>query len=500
MEDKISLVVDGLTKQGAGRDILKDISFKVRKGECWAITGNSGSGKSTLLSCIRQYKYYPGKIALVGEESPNVALIPHQHVFKNLSGINNFYYQQRFNSSEAEDAKTVMQEMLEGDVDREEVLSTLEMLKIEYLADTPLIQLSNGEHKRCQIAKSLLQKADWILLDDPFTGLDVRSRELLDELIVKILKQGVHVLIVNRGELPSFITHVLVLKDGVQTGVFDREAFLESKFAQPDEEELKFSFNGVWARQPEASFAYAVRMNDVNIRYHGKDILSGIDWEVKKGEKWTVSGPNGSGKSTLLSLINGDNPQAFANDVYLFDRKRGSGETIWEIKKKIGYVSPELHQHYDKSFSLFDTVASGLFDTIGLFKKLNEKQRQLVYEVLSAFHIEDQAQKLLGSLSHGKQRWVLLARALVKNPPLLILDEPCQGLDNELRNQFVSMVDQLCMDTDRTLIYVTHVDEEVPDCITHRLKLEKGKIKEKSENGKEHHSDSRRRYRAGSYA
>ncbi|MGH2647015.1 MAG: ABC transporter ATP-binding protein, partial [Ginsengibacter sp.] len=215
---------------------------------------------------------------------------------------------------------------------------------------------------------------------------------------------------------------------------------------------------------------------DTNVTYNNRKILDHINWEVNKGECWSVSGHNGSGKSTLLSLITGDNPQAFANEIYLFDRKKGSGESIWDIKQKIGYVSPELHHYFESSCSCFEVVASGLFDTIGLFKVLSEKQKLIVTEWMSLLQIENFGKKLFKQLSNGEQRLVLLARALVKNPPLLILDEPCQGLDIEVSAWFIALINDICVRMKKTLVYVSHYEEEIPPCVAYTLKLEQGKI------------------------
>lgn len=214
-------------------------------------------------------------------------------------------------------------------------------------------------------------------------------------------------------------------------------------------------------------------MKNVNITYD-KKILENINWEVLNGERWSLSGPNGSGKSTLLSLINADNPQAYANEIYLFDRRRGSGESIWDIKKKIGFVSPELHLFFDRGTSGFDAVASGLFDTIGLFRKINQQQIVIVTKWMQLLKISHLSRKLLFQLSGSEQRSVLLARALVKNPPLLILDEPCQGLDEEQTDLFKAIVNEICLTGNKTLIYVTHLAAEVPDCVTKSIRLENG--------------------------
>ena len=219
-------------------------------------------------------------------------------------------------------------------------------------------------------------------------------------------------------------------------------------------------------------------MKDVDVQYSDKIILDGINWEVKKGERWSLSGSNGAGKSTLLSLINGDNPQAYANEIYLFDNRRGSGESIWDIKRKIGYISPELHLYFDTYITAFDVVASGLFDTIGLFRLLNEEQVEKVESWINLLQLQSLASQLLTNLPLGKQRLILLARALVKNPPLLLLDEPAQGLDEEQTDLFKNITEQICEHSNKTLIYVTHLKEEIPSCVTKFIRLEKGKIVE----------------------
>jgi len=219
-----------------------------------------------------------------------------------------------------------------------------------------------------------------------------------------------------------------------------------------------------------------VEMKNVNIQYNGIPILENINWKVRKGERWCVTGHNGSGKSTLFSLISADNPQAYANDIYLFGKKRGSGESIWDIKKNIGYVSPELHLFFEKSETVFNAVASGLYDTIGLFRHVPDADRKTVENWLSIIGIENLKDKRLHQLSLGEQRTVMLTRALVKSPPLLILDEPCQGLDKFQTQRFKAIVDAICASSSTTLIYVSHYEHDVPSCISRYLVLEKGRI------------------------
>lgn len=494
MKVEFLMEVNGFSLREAGRYILKDISFRILPGECWAITGHSGSGKSTLLKSVFNYKMFSNNISFGNGAQPVLSLIAHQHRFKNFSGTSDFYYQQRFNSSESDITDTLLDDLLKIKNDRKYAHACLALLHIGHLAGAPMLKLSNGEHKRFQIARALFGNADWLLLDDPFTGLDKESVSSLNDILGSLVSKGVNCLVVCGREIPGFVSHVSTMNNGMLTGVHTRENFFQKKKPVVP---AKINTQDFELPAPLVNFDFAVKMQDVGVAYNGRKILSEINWEVRKGEKWCISGPNGSGKSTLLSLITADNPQAFANEMYLFDRKRGSGETIWEIKSRIGFVSPELHQYFDKTVTCFKAVASGLFDTVGLFKKLNQQQCDEVHNFLEWFELTNISEKPLGSLSHGMQRWVLLARALIKNPPLIVLDEPCQGLDDAMCSQFVSFIENFCNKKERTLLYVTHVPEEIPACIGKVIKLEGGKIIEISNyDEKKYNSHSGRRDRA----
>jgi molybdate transport system ATP-binding protein len=203
------------------------------------------------------------------------------------------------------------------------------------------------------------------------------------------------------------------------------------------------------------------QMVDVNVRYDFKNILQQVNWEVKKGEKWGLSGPNGAGKSTLLSLVTGDNPQAYANEIYLFDKRRGSGESIWDIKRKIGYISPEMHLYFDFSATTFQSIASGLFDTIGLFKQLNPEQEALVLRWIQIIGLQNKRNKLLAQLSLG-ERDLCYCKSLIKIRHYSFSTNPCQELDKEHIDSFKRWSIYFCK-YNTTLIYVSHYREEIPD-------------------------------------
>jgi molybdate transport system ATP-binding protein len=351
------------------------------------------------------------------------------------------------------------------------------LLQIGPLLDREVVKLSNGETKRVLITKTLLQSPRLLLLDNPFTGLDAVARQLLRDCLADLVGTGLHMILATvPGEIPPGITHVLRLGGG-RAEPFTREAFGEEAVdpvptpptdAAPLPPSLPHS-----GESP--SFRVAVQMNGVNVQYGGVKILEDVHWTVRAGEKWALLGPNGSGKSTLLSLINGDNPQAYANDIVLFDRKKGSGESVWEIKRKIGYVSPELHAYYPKSATCFEAIASGFGDTLHLQGQLSAQQAETVAAYLHALGLEALRDAPLRRLSAGEVRLALVARALVKAPPLLILDEPCQGLDESYQRRIRTLLESTCKHPGQTMIYVTHYPAEIPDCVTWVLRLNGGK-------------------------
>jgi molybdate transport system ATP-binding protein len=472
--------------------ILDHLDLSILRGEHWAITGPSGSGKTTLAHTLMGRHFYSGRIRYhfgekrdEGEASAaendeggglpsRIAMVEQQHRFKGRPGTTDLYYQQRFNASDADQTMTVEQELQEYGFDGTgEWMDTLQVLP---LLSKPLIQLSNGENKRVQLAIALLNDPELLILDNPFLGLDTEGRATLRHIIDMLAGKGIQILLITSvQELPAAITHVARLEEG--RWVFSGpRADLRPMTHTPQPAGLDHGILARLRQAPGEDFSVAVKMVNVTIKYGDAIILNGINWEVRNGEKWSLSGPNGAGKSTILSLITADNPQAYANEIWLFDRRRGSGESIWDIKQKIGFVSPELHLFFEYGSTCFEVVASGLFDTIGLFRPLTTEQQEhtrLWMELLSLGGVRSER---LARLSTGQQRMVLLGRALVKNPPMLILDEPCQGLDEEQTQYFRKLISLLCEAFGTTLIYVSHYREELPDCIDRFLVLQKGMI------------------------
>jgi molybdate transport system ATP-binding protein len=510
----IFMTLRGVTVQIGGARLLDGLDWTIRRGEQWAVTGESGSGKTVLAHTLMGRHFYTGQMEFHFDASAGgasggyrIAVVEQQHKFRSQAGATELYYQQRFNASDADKTITVAQELAEyagweGDVGpaatagspREalrqseagsqeqaaERASWLDSLHIRPLLNKPLIQLSNGENKRVQLAIALLEDPECLILDNPFLGLDTEGRATLHGIINRLAAEEMQILLITSSrEIPDCITHIGQLEKGHWSFCGPRAGFHHS--SHPTTTALLNTAILARLRQeaPDdttagGDFSVAVKMVDTTIKYGEAIILNHINWEVRKGERWNVSGPNGAGKSTLLSLITADNPQAYANEIWLFDRRRGTGETIWDIKRKIGFVSPELHLYFDTGANCFDVIASGLFDTIGLFRPLTAQQEETTLLWMQLLSLQELRTRRLAQLSTGQQRMVLLARALIKNPPMLILDEPSQGLDEEQTAYFRSLVTALCEALDKTLIYVSHYRQELPVCIDKFLQLEKG--------------------------
>lgn len=476
-----------------GKTILNDISFALSVGQSMAIVGPSGCGKTTLGRLIAR-KLEPTSGELIIAEGLTCRMVEQQDNFMTISRLGSSYYGQRYENQGMEQSPSI-QEYLQQTTD--DVDWVMELLNIAHLKNSKLMMLSNGERKRTQLAEALLHHPDVLVLDQPFVGLDVQSRENLSQQIAEIHSSGkTIVLICDALHIPEEIDWVLEMEHGQIIQQNPRSAFIP-KEEQLDSPEVMESYFAALPVADDAGFELAVRMNKVTVAHGGREILKNIDWTVQKGERWALMGPNGAGKTTLLSLITADNPQGYVNDLTLFDRRRGSGESIWDIKHRIGYVSPELHLYFLRGKGIFNTIpglekslptggnslrcdeviTSGFNEQVGFSASHSDFQKKVVRTWFSILHLEHLADSKFAEASLSEQRLLLLARALVKLPALLILDEPCQGLDTHQTRRFTAMLDVICCHLDTTIIYVTHYQEEIPQSVTQLLQLENGQVK-----------------------
>ena len=472
------IVIQNLNLKYSQKEVLKDLNWTINHGENWLLSGISGSGKTSLAKIIIDKQNATGDVKINFDKNSS---LPHQalyveswYPFKNLEGAANFYYQQRYTSQQAKEIITVYAEL--DAYGKENVLKTdrlapiLDAFGFSTFSNSQLIELSSGEHKKLQLVKALWLKPQLLIIDQPYTGLDSASRKNLNLLLDKIASEGVQfILISNDTDLPKTLNRFAEISDGKLIALNSIQLPVPTQKIQ-----LK-KIPDFLTEAPTYSSQQIVKMEDVNISYSEKKILKNINWEVKAGEKWLLQGHNGSGKSTLLSLINGDHPQSYANELYLFGNRRGSGESIWDIKQHIGLISPEFHWYFNATSTVWESIASGFYDTVGLFQHIPYTKKDQVDELIEYFGLTENKNEQLGTLPLGKQRLVLLARTLIKNPELLILDEPCQGLDLQQTQHFNQLVDELCSNG-MTLIYVGHFESQLPTSLTNRLVLYQGEV------------------------
>lgn len=503
-------IKNGITRHPLFR-MNEPVNLMVEADEQIAIVGPNGSGKSRLTDIIIgklpllmnevHYDFTPSPYKLV---SDNIKYITFRDSYGDSDST--YYYQQRWNQHDIDDSMPTVHELLEqafqtslsnqgfgmdedgvreAQVRKQQLKDKLyDLFHLDALLDKKIIFLSSGELRKFQLTRALFADPRILILDNPFIGLDAATRSQLKELLKTLVRDiGLQIIMVlSRPEdIPEFITHVVPVEHLTVLPKMRRADYCQTFVgleSAPDV--LSNSVQELMEKLPEGPVRElpqdgtpVLEFDQVSIRYGQRTILKDLSWTVKQGEKWALEGENGSGKSTLLSLVCADNPQAYACNISLFGRKRGTGESIWDIKKHIGYVSPEMHRAYLKDLPSIDIVASGLNDSVGLYVRPKPEQREICEAWMSVFGIGDLADRTFLKLSSGEQRLCLLARAFVKDPDLLILDEPLHGLDQFNRILVKNVITAFCSRPHKTLVMVSHYSEDLPEIIQHHLVLKK---------------------------
>lgn len=491
-------ITDGVTRHPDWR-MAEPVNMEILPGEQVAICGDNAAGKSRLVEIItghypllRNEVHYgfdntgaesgtPTQKRLISEQ---LRFISFRDSYGDQDGT--YYYQQRWNQHDIDENTPTAGSLLEKVPEfwpglREKLY---EMFALKPVLDKYIISLSSGELRKFQLTRTLLSAPRVLILDNPFIGLDATTRDLLKgllERLTQLTELSVILVLSKYDDIPEFITHVLPVEGMKLLPKQRREEFVKSitmpESALPSElaqwiQELPHKDITTIPFYPQQG-GEILKMQDVSIRYGERTILKNLDWIVCEGERWALQGENGAGKSTLLSLVCADNPQSYSCKIDLFGHRRGTGESIWQIKRHIGYVSPEMHRAYLRDLPAIDIVASGLTDSVGLYCRPRPEQREICSQWMKVFGIEHLQDKTFLKLSSGEQRLCLLARAFVKDPELLILDEPLHGLDLKNRKRVREIIKLFCQRPHKTLVMVTHYKEELPEGITHSLFLKK---------------------------
>jgi len=486
--------------------VFNEISWSIYPDQFWAVCGNTGSGKTVLARALcGDFPLVSGEIVYNFKQSSNPFLADEPQtrigyvgfdMNRQMKSDQNRFVQSRYWSNdeslsvreylskervyEINPFQIIKNQPAETTSYKKQQKKLLQMFQIEDLLDREIDMLSNGECRKVAMVHQLLKNPALLILDNPFQGLDFSYRDLLpNSIIPSLIRQGINCMLItsDKNEIPQNVTHLL------EIDAFKITSSGPFKHARVRAKEMKslpgnLSMKKSTAESIAALFSerfksheILVRMTHVNVKSGRKTILKDVCWTIKKGEHWAVTGPNGSGKTTLLSLILGDHPQMYANDIEVFGVHWGQGSNIWSIKKRIGWMAPELQVCYPQESSGLDVVLSGYSDSIGLFCNPSKQKRCKVEKLFNAFGISALKEVPFGSMSEGNQRLLLLLRAIVKGPELLILDEPCQGLPPDSRQLVITAVDTLAYQCNTAIVFVTHQPNELPSCINRKLTL-----------------------------
>lgn len=507
------LQLENVTFQSEGRPVFPGTSWVWEPGQHWAILGPNGSGKSLLVRAIAgelplsEGEIRFGKPLLSSPDSldsypePAVAVVSSQRQCEVVTGESSFY-QSRWHDNMGEGTSRVSDYLSQDAVEQinpfecnpnrgsrhrfcqRKTLLRWE-LRLDELWSRLLIQLSHGEMRRVLLARALLQFPRLLILDEPFAGLDVENRRCWGKWLNSLTGPDFKILMASsrpEGLLPS-TTHVLLVEKHrlIARGTWKRlrrHPLVRSMapLSRP---------SGVPQKRPidlkkssgNTDHSVLVEMRRVDLKYGRKVVLSNFHWTIREGEHWALLGPNGSGKSTLLSLIQVDNPHVYGQDILLFGLRPEPGIGLWRVRRHLGWYCPELQMHFPSDQTCLAVVSSGFSSTLGLYDRTSPRQRQQAREWLARFNLIDAAARPLSALSAGDQRLVLLARALVKRPRLLLLDEPCQGLDGGHRELVLEAIDQVVLETGATLVFTTHYPQEMPRCIQRILVLPQRRLR-----------------------
>lgn len=459
--------------------VLQNINWIWQSDQQWAIVGGNGAGKSALAEMITdRLRPQRGSLERASDIDINRHIIHLSFKLQRELIEHDIRFDDSETRSDANDTgTTVRQVVLCKQVADKRFADIARQCHIDHILERGIRFVSTGESRKTLLARALFQQPRLLILDNPFEGLDKNAQTELLTLINQLLESDIKLLLLIKqpSEVPANISHIMLLEKGSIKTQGSRDKVLAELSLTPQHRQPPIA-----NLPPPVARAYKldrsqalIKLQDVHVSYGDQAILNHINWRFDWGQHCCISGPNGAGKSTLLSLLCGDNHKAYGQNIHLFGRRRGDGESIWELKQKFGIVSTQLQLNHIGRTRVAEVIASGLYDSVGLYKQCSGSDRKIALQWLKLMDLEHIAVQFFNQLSFGQQRLAMLARAMVKSPPILILDEPCIGLDLEHRQLVLALVDKIAARGDCHILYVSHTADEMPACINQHLILTK---------------------------
>ncbi len=484
--DNILVRFDQVTVKFQDEIILNNINWDIHEGSHWAVLGPMNAGK-TILGRTLCGHYYVNSGKLVFPFLPDkenlkirnqqVKMVSFTDQTNLFAGVNaDHYYQQRYNAFDSDGHMTALDYLKHHDFDPTNSIqmAVIEKLELKDLLCLERIKLSSGQTRKLILASALIEEPTILWIDNPHAGLDASSREHFNLLIDQWVRHESITIILSGhfDALPTCINHFLYLEEGKTKSI--GPDFIPSSTVRPNSSPIPSHVKEYFTRFESEYSGPIISMNNVSIKYADTNIFKPIAWEVMSGEKWALVGSNGSGKSTLLSCIYADHPQVYSNEIMLFGNRRGSGESIWEVKSKIGFTSPEIQTYYRYNFSAWDLVISGLWDRF-VVKQAPPEIEKVVFQLFEYFGITAHKTKKYKQLSTGMQRLCFFLRALIKNPPLLLFDEPYQAMDDLTITKANHLLDKV-LTVNHTVIFISHFRHHLPGIVKHVFSIPQTKL------------------------
>ncbi|QIB66007.1 ATP-binding cassette domain-containing protein [Kineobactrum salinum] len=459
------------------KPVLRHIDWELLQGQHWACIGPNGAGKTSLARILSgQASHFSGQFQASPElPRQGVAYVCFEQA-QALCARDRKLDDSEFRADASDPGTRVQDAILDGREPDNRFRDWVARLRMEHILQRGLRFISTGEMRKTLLVRALLSQPALLILDSPLDGLDHASQQAMREAIDELLQGTASVLLLCRQleDIPAGVSHVLVLDNGRVLDCGERASVL----AQPAVRALMDPpLPPLGALPAPAQRPYSLpdgpllTLRDVSVSYGELQVLRGVNWEFRRGQHCCISGPNGCGKTTLLSLITGDNHKAYGQDITLFGRRRGSGESIWDIKQKYGQLDTQLQLNFAHNMRALEVVVSGFFDSVGLFDDWGDVQRHTAQQWLTALGLAQYSRAGFDTLSFGLQRMVLLARAMVKSPAILLLDEPTLGLDGPHRQLMLRAIDHIATHSDTQIIFVSHSAGDTPACINQQLRF-----------------------------